>query len=76
MAAPTGKGCSPTIRVRVPREVEVALRAVAAMQKSTISALAREAVCACFEGLLDDAAISTELERRKAALGHGEDVEA
>jgi hypothetical protein len=74
MAAPTGKGCSPTIRVRIPREVEVAIRAVAAMQRSSVSALARSAIVAVFSGLLDDAAIATELEQRKATLARSEDA--
>jgi hypothetical protein len=74
MAAPTGQGISPTIRVRVPRDVETALRAVAVMQKSTVSALAREAIVAVYSGLLDDAGIATELQRRKAELGRGEEA--
>ncbi len=73
MAAPTGLGVSPTIRVRVPKQIETAMRVVAAMEQSTISAVARDAIVAVYGGLVDDLAITTELQRRKAELiGGGE----
>ncbi len=52
------------------------MRVVAAMEQSTISAVARDAIVAVYSGLVDDLAITTELQRRKAELGRGGEVEA
>jgi hypothetical protein len=72
MARPTGRGCSPSVRVRVPHEIMDTMKAVAILKRTTISAVARDALNTIFAGLVDDLAIDAELERRKAALGRGE----
>ena len=74
MAAPNGIGVSPCLGVRLPQEVFDAIHTAAHLQGTTAAALARECLCSCFTGLLDDATIAAELQRRKAELGRGEEA--
>jgi len=53
-----------------------ALKAVATLQRTTVSAVARDALNTMFAGLVDDLAITTELQRRKAELQFGGGEEA
>lgn len=71
VAAPTGLGVSPCLGVRLPRPVFDAIHTSARLQNTTAAALAREALIACFAGIVDDLAIGLELQRRKAQLGRG-----
>lgn len=75
MARPTGLGCSPVLCVRLPAATHAAIKVAARLQGTTSSALARECLCACFAGLIDDLAIAQELQRRKAELGTSTEAE-
>ena len=71
VAAPTGRGVSPCLGVRLPRPVFDAIHTSAKLQGTTAAALAREALIACFAGIAEDLIFGLELQRRKAQLGHG-----
>lgn len=74
VAAPTGKGISPCIGVRVPRPVFDTLHAVAKIQGTTAAELARDAIIAVYENLLEDAALAKKLQHRQEQLGRGEEA--
>lgn len=74
MAAPTGRGVSPNLGVRLPSDVFNTIRAVARLQGTSASALARQCITAVYQGLLDGEELARELQRRHDQLGRGEEA--
>ncbi len=74
MAAPTGQGVSPCLGVRLPRPIFEAIHTAARLQGTTAAELAREAIIAVYENLLDDVELAKELQRLQDQLGHGEEA--
>lgn len=74
MAAPTGLGVSPTLGVRLPRPVFDAIHTAARLQSTTAAELAREAIIAIYENLLDDVELAQELQRHHDQLSPDEEA--
>lgn len=70
--APRKGAASPVLTVRIPADVYNVIKAAAALQNVTTTSIVREAICACFAGLLDREGLTRELQRRQDQLGRGE----
>jgi hypothetical protein len=74
MAAPTGRGCSPVLAVRLPAATHAAIKAAARLQGTTPSAIARECLDGIFGQIRSDVGLCRDLNQRIAALGRGEEA--
>lgn len=65
---------APILIVGLPTGVYAAVHAIAKLQGKAVTALAREAICACFAGLLDEVELAQKLQRCQAPLRRWEEV--
>lgn len=63
-----------TLGVSLPAGVYATVHAIAKLQGTTPTAIASEAIGACFAGLLDEVELAQEMQRRQARLGRHEEV--
>lgn len=60
--------------VSLPAGVYATVHAITKLQGATPTAIASEAIGACFAGLLDEVELAQEMQRRGAQLGNGEEL--
>ena len=60
--------------VSLPAGVYATVHAIAKLQGTTPTAIAREAIGACFAGLLDEVELARQWQRRQARLDRSEEV--
>jgi len=65
----------PVLNVRVPVQTLDTIKALAALQGRTVSAVAREALNAAFDGIREDVHLQLQLQQRIAQLQPAQQAE-